>query len=129
MGGTFSNHLNSLNVQHKRVIRTLAGLPYLAHTSETFKNLKILKINDLYKYNLCIYMFQHKNHDIFRCNHPYNTRSRENAALNFSRTSLGQRSVFYAGPKYWNDLPASIKQAESLGIFKRKLKSYYLSAY
>jgi len=40
------------------------------------------------------------------------------------RTSYGKRSFRSAAPALWNDLPPDIRQAESLYIFKRKLKTH-----
>jgi hypothetical protein len=38
--------------------------------------------------------------------------------------TYGDRAFSVAAPKVWNELPLSIRQAESVGIFKRRLKSY-----
>ena len=128
-GGTYSNHLNCLNIQHKRTIRTLAGLDYLDHTSQTFKSLRILKLFDLYRYNLCIYMFKNRGNPDFWPSHSHNTRNRENATLTFNRLTVTQRSVYYMGPKCWNELPIELRNECMLGTFKRKLRSHYLQTY
>ena len=54
--------------------------------------------------------------------HKYNTYF-------LKRTNLdkGERGISVAAVKVWNDLPASIKDFESLEIFKSKLKHLLLS--
>ena len=128
-GGTYSSHLNCLEVQHKRTIRTLADLPYLSHTSPTFKKLGILKLNDLYRYNLCIFVFKNRDTINFWSRHDYNTRLRNNAVPSFNRLTISQRSVYYMGPKCWNELPDSLKIETKLASFKKNLKKFYLSFY
>ena len=128
-GGTYSTHLNCLNIQHKRTIRTLAGLDYLAHTSQTFKALGLLKLHDLYRYKLCIYMHKNRDNAGLWVNHLHNTRNRGNAVPVFNRLALTQRSIAYMGPKCWNELPSEIRGELKLGIFKTKLKQFYLQSY
>ena len=39
--------------------------------------------------------------------------------------TLGARSFFYAAaPTLWNSLPAHIREIESLGVFKRHVKTH-----
>ena len=40
------------------------------------------------------------------------------------RKSYGERSFAYAAPFLWNNLPLSIKQSNSITIFKKRLKTY-----
>ena len=41
-----------------------------------------------------------------------------------TRTKMGERSFSYAGPQTWNKLPSKIRDADSLSLFKRQLKSF-----
>lgn len=38
--------------------------------------------------------------------------------------NYGERAFSFCGPKLWNDLPSSIKQATSVDIFKKDLKTF-----
>ena len=60
--------------------------------------------------------------------HKYSTRSVTNQSYFLKRTNLnkGERGISVAAVKVWNDLPASIKESESLEIFKSKLKHLLL---
>jgi len=41
-----------------------------------------------------------------------------------TRNTYGDRCFAAAGPRVWNSLPAELRQCDSLGQFKRHLKSY-----
>ena len=42
------------------------------------------------------------------------------------KTSNGQKSISFRGPKLWNQLSSNVKLAPSLAIFKRRLKKEML---
>ena len=42
----------------------------------------------------------------------------------FKRSSYGGRAFSHAAPKLWNSLPLDIRQASSLSIFKKRLKTH-----
>ena len=46
-----------------------------------------------------------------------------------NRLSSIQHSITFTGPKIWKSLPVIIRDSESLNIFKRELKSYFISQY
>jgi len=41
-----------------------------------------------------------------------------------TRTKFGDRAFSVAGPTVWNSMPESVRSAETLASFKRKLKRY-----
>jgi len=41
-----------------------------------------------------------------------------------TRNTYGDRCFAAAGPWVWNSLPAELRQCDSLGEFKRRLKTY-----
>ena len=45
-------------------------------------------------------------------------------SLNFARS---QSMFLYASPKVWNSLPPSLREIETLYLFKQRLKAYYLN--
>ena len=127
-GSTYEDHLRNLVILQKRVVRTVFGSSYLAHTTPIFRKLRILKFIDVYRYNLALYMY--KNIDSFqRYTHNFNTRNRNRLLPTFHRLTKSQHSVSFRGPKLWNDLPDYLKNIESLPSFKFKLKNYFLSFY
>jgi len=44
-------------------------------------------------------------------------------------THDGQRTFSYCAPKPWNSLPKSLKESETVTIFKKKLKSFLFRDY
>src|SRR6218665_829132 len=56
-GGHF-NILKSIHVLQKRAIRIICGAHYLAESTPLFKSLGLLKIHDIYKFQLAILMYQ-----------------------------------------------------------------------
>ena len=42
-------------------------------------------------------------------------------------SSHGRRAFSVAAPLFWNNLPPHVRDAESLDIFKRQLKQFFLS--
>ena len=128
-GGTYKCHLNPLITFHKRIIRIICDAGYRDHTSPLYKKLKILKFEDIYKFNLLIYMFKARNKGQYLVEHERLTRSRDQARSIYHRLELTQHAVSYVGPKIWNSLPANIASIQRLGQFKRSLKKYLIDGY
>jgi len=54
-------------------------------------------------------------------------RSSSTSALvtpSLCRTTIGDRAFFVAAPRVWNTLPSSVTASETLGTFKRSLKTH-----
>ena len=54
----YSTCLNKLRILQKKTIRIITQSHYLAHTDPLFSKLKLLKLDDLYKRQLGIYMYK-----------------------------------------------------------------------
>ena len=59
---------------------------------------------------------------------PVRQRLRSATSLDYivsrTKTNFGDRAFSVAGPTVWNSLPESVRSAETLASFKRKLKTY-----
>ena len=128
-GGTYETHMNRIFLLQKRVVRIINGAPFLAHTNELFHESKILKIFDIYKLNIGMYMFEDQNRGQYVRNHPYSTRNRSHLLPNRANLTICQNSIAVIGPKTWNSIPDEIKDSTSKNSFKRKYKNHLLSAY
>ena len=138
-GNASKTLLDTLFHIQKRAIRNVNHARYLSHTNKLFYKNNILKIVDLFYYNIGIFMYQlaanqlpniflqmfTKNSSI----HNYPTRQREAYHLPRTRTIFAQKTIFFTGPRYWNDLPAQTKNSSSLFAFKRRLKQLLLYSY
>ena len=128
-GGTSPTHLQPLIIQQKKIIRIISGASYLAHTRPLFHKLKLLKLTDIHKFLVAVYMFNEQSNETFSVPHSINTRYRNNLTPKFHRLSRCQQAISYIGPSIWNQIPLIIRQISDLKLFKRTLKSYYIDQY
>ena len=61
--------------------------------------------------------------------HEHATRSAVKGDLFVPRktTSIAQQAVSVAGPRLWNMIPSTIRNAQSIDTFKIRLKEHYLN--
>ena len=129
-GGTNDVHLKPLIVQQKRMIRNITNSVAYAHTCPLFKQLGLLKVRDIYKFKMLVHTHREIHvQNNFEINHSVNTRNRNMALPSFQRLAQTQRSVTYAGPTFWNQLPHGLRQIENLSTFKKRLKIHLLEGY
>ena len=138
-GSTYSSNLNRIALLQKRVVRIINKEKFDAHTDPIFKELKILKLDDIFLFHLGKFMYLFQNNLlprpfgnlILRTNevHNYNTRSSNQNLfyVPFCRTNLRQFCVHYQGPFFFNTLNSDIRNASSVSQFKTFLKIYLLS--
>ena len=116
-GSTFQCHIHKLKVLQKKAIRCISGAKYNAHSDPIFKQLSILKFDDIYKLNVAKIMLTYVREElptplqsIFRFDrntHAYNTRLHDNKYRIESkrwRTIVDSQSILYQGPKIWNEV-------------------------
>ena len=128
-GSAYPTHLNPLTIQHKRTIRTICNAGYRDHTDPLYKNLGLLKVEDIYKLNLLVYMHKERSKGNYGQIHNLNTRNRNQARpVNHYLTST-RHAVSYTGPNAWNSLPQYLRETRSLPAFKKSVKAHFLSLY
>ena len=128
--GACESHLRPLELIQKKFIRIITKSSFYAHTHPLFVSTKVLNIKNVHKFLMCQFVFKSLktlNHPFETCRHSYLTRHNNYLQQEFQRLSVCQRSLSYEGPKYWNSLPAYLREIESLCKFKKELKSYLLS--
>ena len=113
----------------KRAIRLVSGAGFLDHTEPLFHSNKILKINDMYKLNIGLYMFDRVGTGDYDRDHQYNTRYRNDLLPRRSRLTVTQNSLASIGPNIWNSIPENIKNSLTRSSFKCQYKKYLLSLY
>ena len=102
---TYPTHLRRLVLLQNRIVRVISKKGFEAHTDPLFKNLMILKLEDIYSLHLGKFKFSFKNtsfpssfsRSILRTYqvHGYNTRSLNRFYICFCRTNMRKFSVFY----------------------------------
>ena len=129
-GSTYLTHLQPLIRQQKRTIRTIANAGFIDHTEPLFKQHKILKVQDLYNFQLGTYMYRALARGVFTTRP--NTRTRGSlldVQPSRHRITSTQHAVSYVAPKFWNTLPDDLRSINSYKRFKKCLKDYLLDQY
>ena len=90
--------------------------------------MNLLKLEDLYKLRVLQYMYKSELiHNM--STHDYSTRNAHNITLPLLNKSISQRTIFYKGIVFWNNLPTNLKNLRSENIFKNAMKSMLLGEY
>ena len=140
-GQTFGSYLEPLSKLQKRAVRAISHQTFLAHSLPIFKDLKLLRIDDIFKSKLLTFVYESINkltpvyfHDFFCTNasiHSHNTKQSARGDLFLAQRNTlqyGLRSIRYTGAKLWNGLPTTIRSLPSKFLFKNHLKGYFLNA-
>ena len=133
--------LDSLFLLQKRVIRSCTNSPWLAHTDPLFSTLKTLKIYDIYKLQLAVFMYQYHNNilptdlidDTFfntaYHTHNYETRNANTTFIKSTKTVLARNTSASQGPLLWNNIHPLMQKTSSLASFKANLKKRFIESY
>ena len=121
----------------KKAIRKICNAEFLAHTNHLFKDLKILKLNDLHKLETAKFVKKEtsKPNSIYftRRNNAHNMmlRNHHGHALFVPqpRSERAKRFVTYNGTIIWNNIPPAILDTRNPITFKIKLKKFLLNQY
>ena len=128
-GGTYATHLQPLIIQQKRTIRTITGAGFRDHTDPLFKQLKLLKLVDIYHFQLGTYMYHARARGEFATPSNYQTRGINRAYGPYHGLTTTQHAFSYAGPIFWNSLPPPLRSIDSYKRFKKSLKNHLLENY
>ena len=131
-------YLNPLFILQKRICRIITNSTYYAHSAPLFKQLKLLKINNLYQLHCQIYMYNSlilEKHPIFKekiqslqSHHHYQIRNRILRNV-YCRITLCKQSLIYNAIKSWNTLQSNVKDIKSLSAFKSACKKQIITSY
>ena len=138
-GNTYQTSLDRLLLLQKKCIRILCNCGMYSHCDPLFIENKILKIRELYLFQIGQFMFNYSHNNLpqvfdsmFPKNfslHKYPTRQSNEYHLPLLRTVKAKSTFIFSGPKFWNSLPDDIKTAPSISSFKYKLKEFLLKSY
>ena len=138
-GGAACSQLTPLILLQKKCVRIISKVGYLDHTNALFNDLKILKLEDIYKVSCTKFIYQCYNNfhyanfkDQLQPNsnyHSYETRSRSLIRKPLQRLHQFKNSYLNKGIEIWNSLPPVIKSSKTFGLLKFKYKAHLLSIY
>ena len=124
----------------KKAVRAISFQPRMSPSLPIFKDLKLLKLSDIFELRLLTIVFESVNktspdcfHNFFLFNssvHQYSTRQASHGDLYLTQKNslqYGLKSLRYLGAKLWNTLSVELRNAPSKLSFKRNLKIYLLN--
>ena len=112
--------INPLNIIQKRIVRTMCHANPFDHTNNMFKNLKILKINDIHKHETLKFIHNELQNPVvfpFRFVgqiHNFNTRGRNNLRPPRFKSNLSKKFVTYNGCITWNKIPLAVRNTSCM---------------
>lgn len=134
-GNTYQINIKPLSILQKRAIRIIHKVNYREHTSKLFAKSRILKLEDLVKFQTLIILFKAR-HKMLpeKIQHLYQlekefSRRRYNFKHQFARTTIKQMCPSVMGVKVWNSLHDNLKSCSNIGQFKYKYKQSIFSQY
>ena len=130
-----SNRNKIQHIQNRAVRAVVVNFDFNTSVSGIISSLKLMRIEQRFNYFISILMYKCLNNMapnylsemfIYLDQHQqYVTRNVSDALLLKPKcnSTAFQRSFQYTGAQVWNKIPLSVKQSNSLNIFKRKIKS------
>ena len=117
-------HSSEKNCAHNDIFK------FSFYTSPLSRQTNILKLKDIYYYQLGIYIFKRKvAGNISNTNHCYDARYMNDVTPSYQRLTQCQRSLSFCGTKCWNEIPLTVRQTPSLTVFKRRHREHLVGQY
>ena len=132
-GNTATCHIHQAQKIQNFAAKVALGGNKFDYATPYLRELKWLKICDMYKYELGITMYKIMTNRLpswlfsfprVRETHEVNTRHQHQLYVPKTKTFIGDRSLLVAGPKLWKSLPNHVTDTKCMSTFKRKLKNY-----
>jgi len=132
--------LKKISNLQKRAVRIITYSNYNASTGPLFARLRLLKLADIYKLQVSLFMFKFK----FKllpssCCHYFeitdsSTRAHATRKLDYYklcayRTCIREHCIIITGPKLWNLLSIELQSLSNILSFKRDLIVRFISLY
>lgn len=122
----------------KRAVRVITCSEYRAHTSPIFARLGLLKLPDINKQQVLLFVYRFKNSQLpfysnlikpnkFHC--PYDMRNKNEFFLENYNLEVRRKCIANYGPDLWRSLSQDIKNSSSIALFKQNLTYSLLSGY
>ena len=129
-GSAAKTYLDKIFKLQKKALRVISGSNYRSHSAPLFKKYNQLNVYDIYNLELCTMMYKHF-HDqlptVFNSffskrNTVYQTRNVDNYVPTKVKTKFALKSVRNTGPTQWNLISRENKNANTVKIFRKRLK-------
>ena len=128
-----TSNTNKIRLQllQSRAARLISGSGPRTNRNTMFKSLGWLSLQNRRDYHKCIMVYKCRNGlapqylaDLFRSNdvnHSYPTRNSSQLRATKTRTEYYHNSFTVSGQNLWNSLPGSIRDSQSISVFKKSL--------
>jgi len=130
---------NKIFKSQKRIVRIITKAKYNAPTNPIFKELGLLKLDQIIELEVIKLMYQVTNHQapkpicsMFKRNtniHNYETRRRHDPVIIKRNYAPIDKSFICQGPKLWSGLNVDFKNSKTSKSLARKLKKNFLNQY
>ena len=132
----YPSHLQSLITIQKKLIRLITKRNRWSHSSPHFRDLKVLKLQDVIKLNSALFVFKSVNGLIdspipyqYRILNRYNLRNQNSLIVPPHQSRQTELFIHVRGSILWNSLPIEIRNKRTIQAFKYHLKNLYLQSY
>ena len=126
-----------MQILQNKAVRTIGRYVQDVHdTCACFTSLKLLNVGQIRDYQAAVFVFQCMNGlapDVFKSFyqtnsdlHNYGTRHSSDIVVDLRHGTRSSFSIKHLGTSVGNELPVSIRAAEHVPQFKKKLKDYFL---
>ena len=145
-GSTYPTHLSKIIIRQKKVVRIIAGAHHNAHTAPIFRNMSLLKLEDIYKLQVSRYVFSYiagllppalsQLFTLSQDTHGHSTRHALTHKLRVqkTRTVAASQCIHQKGPLIWNSIHPDMYIGKtdlmvSISCFSRRFKRSALENY
>lgn len=135
-GNTYSSHLVFLQTMQNQSIRILTHSHHRCNAIALLQANNILTVCDTFKYKLGILLYKQINNllpvSIIPPSNLVNTNltrfaHNRNLILPRVQNNYGKQTIYFNGIHFWNTIPPAIKTSQSIGKFKKELKTFLSS--
>lgn len=125
-GSAVNYYIKKLEIIQKKFLKIMLNKVNTYPSDNLYIDANVLDIRQLFYYTVVINLYNKKN-TLRPVDHTYQTRTREvSYRTPFSVKSIGQRSVSYLSPRFYNFLPDEVKNINSFNLFKKRVKIFIL---
>ena len=138
--GITSQDLSRLQRLQNKAAKVIFAVGRREHVTPLMEDLHWLPVQQRIKFKLLVHIYKclHNQGPGYLTDHlhiysPGRTGLRSSSDTTLltipksSKLMIGDRSFYLAGPRLWNSIPSAIREAASITIFKRRLKTYLFS--
>ena len=114
-GCSYDTNIKPIQIQQNRILRIILSLPPLTHTNLLYRELKLLKVKEIFKQQTFLFVYRYSHSllppafnnyfTLVSSTHQYNTRhSQSNYMLPMASTNYGARSPSAMAIKLWREI-------------------------